>query len=87
MLFAVSLAVTGCKTVYSDTYSPRRNRFVPPTPKPVKVDVLPPIEGVPGSGSAGPAADAFTMPPPASGAPALPSDPGAGAMVPPVPGL
>jgi hypothetical protein len=86
LLLVASLALTGCKTVYSDMYSPRRNRFVPP-PKPVeKSDVLPPpTTGTPNIVTPGP--DAFTAPAPTTGVPGMQADPGSGAMVAPVPGL
>ncbi len=87
MLLAVSFALVGCKTIYSDMYSSRRSRYTPPPPKPAaKVEPVPNLDQAPPT--VAPAPDAFSMPPPVMGDPALPADPGAGAMLPPaIPGL
>ncbi len=88
LLLVVAVTLTGCKTIYSDMYSNRRNRFVPPPPKPTKIDEpITPLDAAPGN--LAPAPDALGLPPPAMGEAALPADPGAGAapMAPAIPGL
>ena len=71
---SISLVFTGCKTIYSDVYSPSRNHFVPVKEKPKPA--LPPIID--------------TTPAPSANVPGLGLPPVAPAMpdaAPPVPGL
>ena len=78
---SISLVFTGCKTIYSDTYSPRRNHFIPVKPKPKPEPLLPVIEPV-----TAPGADLLGLPPAAPpSAPVAPAMPDAGAA--PIPGL
>jgi hypothetical protein len=37
-----AVAFTGCRTMYSEMYSPKRNRFVPEKEEPKTLDLLPP---------------------------------------------
>ena len=75
---SISLVFTGCKTIYSDTYSPRRNHFIPvkskakaEAPAPLLnaappapgTDILPPLPP-----AAPPSAPVETPPMPADGA-------------------
>ena len=66
-LFA-SLALGGCKTLYTETYSPRRNHF---KPLPVKHEAVPPPIETPvdGSGVGGANPPAPGAPPPAPSTP------------------
>ena len=47
-LLSISFVFTGCKTIYSDVYAPKRNHFIPvkdkPKPEPLTplLDTLPP---------------------------------------------
>ena len=44
---SLSLVFAGCKTIYSDTYSPRRNHFIPVKEKPKKTEPIAPLEPEP----------------------------------------
>jgi hypothetical protein len=45
-LLAMLVAVTGCGTIYSDVYAPKRNHFVPPKAKPsIPIIPAPPAPG------------------------------------------
>ena len=82
IFLSLGLVFTGCKTIYSDTYSPRRNHFVrlqeKPKPEPAAVIVDP---------GAAPGNDLLGLPPAApTSAPAAPAMPDAGAA-PMIPGL
>ena len=50
-LLSISLVFTGCKTIYSDTYSPRRNHFIPVKAKPKAEPITPIIDTAPVPGS------------------------------------
>lgn len=67
----VSLVLCGCKNIYSDTYSYRPNRFVPPKEK---APELPPVDKGRAGGEAG-------------GVPGGPAVPGGDAGLPGIPGL
>jgi hypothetical protein len=83
-LLASCVVFSGCKTVYSDMYSPRRNYFVPPKEKPKEISI--PIEEIAPPSTpetpagllppAPPSAAPVTPPPPAPADPALPAIPG-----------
>lgn len=86
-LLALALAATGCSTIYSDMYSPRRSRFVPPAPKStVKIEDIETkkADGAGPNAGAAPAADPLGLPP-AAGVPGLPADPAAGGAMAPAP--
>ena len=78
---ALSLVLSGCKTIYSDMYSPRRNHFIPVKQPPKKVEAVAPLtEPEPTPPPPG-------LPPPAPVPaaplePAMPADPAAPAMIP-----
>ena len=77
-----SVVFSGCKTVYSDMYSPRRNHFKPVKEKPKPEPVIAPTETTPPPGT-----DLLGLPPAAP--PSAPMDapmpaPDAAA---PIPGL
>jgi hypothetical protein len=74
-----AFAATGCKTIYTDTYRPKRNYFKPPQEKPKPTDVLPPAAPQ----------DAGGPPPPDVGLPpAAPPQGDMGAPAPePIPGI
>ena len=75
---SLGLAFTGCRTIYSDTYSPRRNHFVR-LPEKAKPEPIAPIIDT----NAAPAPDALGLPPAApTSAPAVPD-----AGAPMIPGL
>ena len=78
-----SVVFSGCKTVYSDMYSPRRNHFIPVKAKPKPEPVVTPIETTP----AGTDLPGLGLPPAAP--PAAPMDAPAPAMpeAAPIPGL
>ena len=81
ILLSVSLPFTGCKTIYSDSYSPRRNHFIPVKEKPKPEPIAPVIEATPP-----PAGGELGLPPVApSSAPVAPAMPDGGA--PAIPGL
>ncbi|MDB6175698.1 MAG: hypothetical protein JWL59_5009 [Chthoniobacteraceae bacterium] len=71
-LLAVLVAVSGCGTIYSDVYGPKRNHFVPPPSRPsIPIIPTPPAPGdtTPSdpSGSSSPRVHApapVVMPPP-----------------------
>ncbi len=44
---SIGIVFTGCKTIYSDTYSPRRNHFVAVKEKPKSLPVEPLLDAVP----------------------------------------
>ena len=71
-ILALALTLAGCKTLYSDTYSPRRNRFKPLPPKMEKVDEAPPISDDAALAPLTPAAPAPLGLPEAAPAPAIP---------------
>ncbi len=81
-----SLVFSGCRTIYSDTYSPRRNHFIPVKTKP-KPDLAPPIDTAPPPGADIPNLGLPPVAPPSAPmeAPA-PAMPEAGAA-PAIPGL
>ena len=83
-LLSLSLVFTGCKSIYSDTYSPRRNHFIPVKPKPKPAPVVP-LDAAP------PPAPAADLPPlglPPAAPPSAPVEPvpmpadGAAPMIP-----
>ena len=80
VLAASSLAFVGCGTIYSDMYSPRRSRFVPPpppaTPPLLETAPIPPGDTTPLSPM--PSSAPMAVPP----APPPPLD-----IPPPIPGL
>jgi hypothetical protein len=82
IFLSISLVFTGCKTIYSDTYSPRRNHFVPLPPKPKPQPLEPLLDAEPAPSSDLPP---LGLPPPApSSAPVetpMPAD-GAAPMTP-----
>ena len=80
ILLTSSLFVSGCKTVYSDMYSPRRNHFVRVKEKPKPEPVAPVIDTPP----AGTDLPGLGLPPAAP--PSAPAMPDAGAPA-PIPGL
>ncbi|HEX8296214.1 MAG TPA: hypothetical protein VF593_07925 [Chthoniobacteraceae bacterium] len=53
VLLAVSLAVTGCGTIYTRMYSPRRSYYKAPPEKAVDAATLLPPEGTPAAGAGG----------------------------------
>jgi hypothetical protein len=80
-LLAFGLTLSGCKTVYSDMYSPKRSRFVPTKVKPAVTTEpqLPPIEATPAPS---------LLPPPAAGVtPPTPVAPEAAPPAGTIPGL
>ena len=79
-----SLVFSGCKTVYSDMYSPRRNHFIPVKAKPKPEPVIPATETAP----AGTDLPGLGLPPaaPTSAPVDAPAMPDAGAPA-PIPGL
>ncbi|MEQ1858797.1 MAG: hypothetical protein ABMA13_02555 [Chthoniobacteraceae bacterium] len=83
LLAAVSL--TGCKTIYSDMYSSRRNYFKPEKDTPKPSDLLP-MELPPDSAPA-PALMPPGLDPAAPPMPAPDAAPGAPAPAPAIPGL
>src|SRR4051794_11474547 len=73
VLLACAAALpVGCKTIYSNTYSPRGNHFVPPVEKKIelpedkKANATPAVNAVPAPGAAEP-----------GGIPGMPAAPGA----------
>lgn len=80
ILLTSSLFMSGCKTVYSDIYSPRRNHFVRVKDKPKPEPVAPVVEPQP----AGTDLPGLGLPPAAP--PSAPAMPDAGAPS-PIPGL
>ncbi len=76
-----TLAATGCKTVYSDMYSPRRNHFIPKKEKPKAAPEIPVLETTP---TTTPAPDLGLPPaaPTSAPAPVAPAD-----AAPMIPGL
>ena len=90
VLASPALGLTGCKTIYTDVYRPKRNYFKPEKVTPKAADVLPPVPGEPGAGAnpllpdAGAGAGAPGVAP-AEAAP--PADPSAPAPLPTIPGL
>jgi hypothetical protein len=72
----------GCRTVYSDMYSPKRNYFKPVKDKPKPTEFLPePVPSTPLPTTAPPLEAPPAVPPPADVAPApLPADPAAPAI-------
>ena len=84
IFLACSVVFSGCKTVYSDMYSPRRNHFIPVKEKPKPEPVIPVIDAaLPGADLPG-----LGLPPaaPTSAPVDAPAMPDAGAAV-PIPGL
>ena len=79
-----SVVFSGCKTIYSDVYSPRRNHFIPVKTKP-KPEPTPLIDTAPPPGADIPN---LGLPPaaPTSAPVDAPAMPDAGAAV-PIPGL
>ncbi len=65
-----TISLTGCSSIYSDTYSPRRSRFVAPAPRvaATDADVLPPVDTTTTSTTT-------VLPPPVAPAPSLPPAP------------
>lgn len=80
LLVCAALLPAGCKTLYSDVYSPRGNHFVPPVEKKVelpvdkKANAPAPIQGLPVPGAADPNAIPG-MPAPAAADPAMMAPP------------
>jgi hypothetical protein len=87
VLLACAAALpVGCKTIYSDAYSPRGNHFVPPPEKKIELPVdkkakETPVNAVPAPGGAEPGGIPGLMPAP-GGAPEMPALPGAPAPAP-----
>ena len=84
IFLSLGLVFTGCKTIYSDTYSPRRNHFVrlQEKPKPEPASVV-----VDAGASSATDLQGMGLPPAApTSAPAAPAMPDAGAA-PMIPGL
>ena len=82
-----TVVFSGCKTVYSDRYSPRRNHFIPVKEKPKPVPVIAPTETTPLPGTDLPGLGLPPAAPPSAPAPAdAPAMP-EGAMAPTIPGL
>lgn len=85
IFLSASLCFTGCKTIYSDTYSPRRNHFIPLKPKPKAEPIAPVIEAEPAPGTdlspLGLPPAAPTSAPAPTDAPPMPTD-GAAPMIP-----
>lgn len=80
IFLSLCLVFTGCKTIYSDTYSPRRNHFVK-LPEKAKPEPIAPI--IDANPAPGPDAQALGLPPAApTSAPAVPD-----AGAPMIPGL
>lgn len=81
---SISLVFTGCKTIYSDTYSPRRNHFIPVKQK-SKAEPIVPLDLAPPASSAD--VPPLGLPPaappsaPVDAAPPMPAD-GAAPMIP-----
>ena len=91
LLTLVACAVSGCSTVYSDTFSNRRSRFVPPPPQravlPPEMQALAQPREV-GAGSPAVAAPAVAAPGLDGGAlPVAPAAGGGGAGGAMIPGL
>jgi hypothetical protein len=75
-LLGICLTFSGCKTVYSDMYSPRRSYFVPPKEK--KPEVPPLIEETVTPSTSETPAGLLPSPAPSSApapAPTTPADP------------
>lgn len=82
-----SLVFSGCKTIYSDVYSPRRNHFIPVKTKPKPEPTVPLIDTAAPAGT-----DIPTLGLPPAAPPSAPMDAPAPAMpdagaAPAIPGL
>ena len=84
-LLSISLVFTGCKTIYSDTYSPKRNHFIPVKAKPKPAPIVP-LDTAP---APAPAADLppLGLPPVPPVAPTEPAPMPADGAAPMIPGL
>ena len=86
IFLSFSVVFSGCKTVYSDMYSPRRNHFIPVKPKPKPEITIPVIDPTPPPGTDIPALGLPPAPPPS--APVEPAAPmPEGGAAPMIPGL
>ena len=82
-----SVVFSGCKTVYSDMYSPRRNHFVALKEKPKPEPAITPTETTMPAGTDLPGLGLPPAAPPSAPAPADAPPMPEGAMAPPIPGL
>jgi hypothetical protein len=81
VLLAAPLSFSGCGTIYSDVYAPKRNHYKAPPEKVINTPATPtPTTASPAI--PGPTAPPSMMAPPPAPAPAIP---GADAAVPPTP--
>ena len=80
---SISLVFTGCKSIYSDMYSPRRNHFIPVKPKAKPEPAPTVIDAVPAPGTELPPLGLPPAAPPSAPveAPPMPTD-GAAPMIP-----
>jgi len=81
ILLAICVLFSGCDTVYTEMYSPKRNRFVPSKPKP-QPEAAPIILDEPAPSSTVP-----LLPPAPSAAPVVPPAPAPDGAAPVIPGL
>ena len=80
---SLSLVFSGCKTIYSDTYSPRRNHFIAVKEKPKKTEPIPALTEPEPAPPGGLGLPPIAPPPVTPMEPVMPAD----GAAPPIPGL